>query len=83
MVSKTKKIAATPMAISPLNGRVSRKSNAVRAELPVLHLSGENSEMMSRKSVGTYEEPTIRKFRIVGLEAAMGLKNDLSRWNLP
>lgn len=83
MASKTEKIAATPTAISPLYGRVSEKSNAVRAKLPAFRLSGENSEMMSRKSVGTYEEPAIRKFRIADLEAAMGLKNDLSRWNLP
>ena len=48
MASKTKKIAATPTAISPLYGRVSGKSNAVRAKLPVFRLSGENSETVSR-----------------------------------
>ena len=50
MVSKTKKIAAMPTAISSFYGRVSKKSNAVRAELPVLRLSGANSETVCRKS---------------------------------
>lgn len=42
-----------------------------------------NSETVSRKYVEMREKRTIRKFRIVGLEAAMGFKSDLSRWNLP
>lgn len=50
MAGKTKKIAATPTAISSLYGWVYRKSNAVRAELPVLRLSGANSETVCRKS---------------------------------
>jgi len=56
------------------------KSNAVRTELaPMLRLSGENSETVSRKSGVTEEERTIRKFRIVALEAALGLISFLSR----
>lgn len=41
------------------------------------------SETPSRKLDGTDEGRTIRKFRIVALETAMGFKRDFSRWNLP
>lgn len=60
MVSKTKKIAATPTAISSFYGRVSEKSNAVRAELPVFRLSGANSETVRRKSDGAAISPAVR-----------------------
>ena len=48
MARENKKIAATPTFISPLYGRVSEKSNAVRAELPLFRMSGSNSETVSR-----------------------------------
>lgn len=79
MASKTKKIAATPTAISSFYGRVSEKSNAVRAELPVFRLSGANSETVSRESGGIDGERTIRKFRIVAPEAALWLRSYLPR----
>ena len=69
--------------LSSLYDQCFGKSNAVRAELPVFQLSGENSETVSRKSGGTEEERTIWEFRMVASEAALGLKDYLLRWIHP
>jgi len=64
---------------------MSRHVNAIagclslRAELPVFRLSGENSETLYRKSGVTEEKRTILNFRIVALEAALGLISYLPR----
>ena len=52
------------------------KSDAVRRKSD----QSENSETVSRKSGGTDAERTIRKFRIVDPEAALGLKGYSSCW---
>ncbi len=73
MARKTRRIAATPTAISSLYGRVSEKSNAVRAELLVFRLSGANSETVRRKSDGAAISHAVRgKSWHRGIFQAMG-----------
>ena len=76
MTKKTN--AVRSILVNPHHGNEGQITDAVRRNLMRYAIF----ETVSRKSTDVYEEPTIREFRIVGLETAPGLRNNLPHRSL-